>query len=181
MKIITQTPRLIIREFNLDDAQAVYDFNAPEVVNLYTGDAGRCESIEDAKNIITEIWLKEYQTIGFGRWAVVLKETGHIIGFCGFKQDSLINEVDIGYRFHPDYWGKSIATEANLACIEYAKKHMALDYVVGDAMRDNQASINVLRKLGMTFVKQVHIDDWLLDRYAISLKSEAVGMSSAQQ
>ncbi|MCL1125040.1 GNAT family N-acetyltransferase [Shewanella surugensis] len=170
MKIITQTPRLIIREFDLDDVQAVYDFNAPKEVNLYTGDAGMCESLEDAKNIITDIWLKEYQTIGFGRWAVVLKETGDVIGFCGFKQETRIDEVDIGYRFHPDFWGKGFATEANLACIEYAKQHMPLDLVVGDAVADNQASINVLQKLGMHFVKELQESDWLVHRYSMNLK-----------
>lgn len=170
MKIITQTPRLIIREFNLDDVQAVYDFNEPAAVNLYTGDAGMCESVEDAKNIITDIWLKEYQTIGFGRWAVVLKETGKVIGFCGFKKETRINEVDIGYRLHPDFWGKGLATEANDACIEYAKQHMALDFVVGDAVAENQASINILRKLGMHFVKTYQEKDWLLHRYGMNLK-----------
>ncbi|WP_299495046.1 GNAT family N-acetyltransferase [uncultured Shewanella sp.] len=170
MTIITQTTRLIIREFTLDDVQAVYDFNAPKEVNLYTGDAGMCESLEDAKNIITNIWLKEYQTIGFGRWAVVLKETGKVIGFCGFKNETRINEVDIGYRLHPDFWGKGLATEANKACIEYAKAHMTLDYVVGDVVADNTASINILRKLGMHFIEIYQENDWLLHRYGMNLK-----------
>ena len=38
----------------------------------------------------------------------------------GFKNDSRIKAVDIGYRFHPAHWGKGYATESNLACIEYA-------------------------------------------------------------
>ncbi|MGS0728094.1 GNAT family N-acetyltransferase, partial [Shewanella sp. 0m-11] len=74
-KLITETPRLIIREFNLDDVQAVYDFNADERVNLYTGDAGVVKSLADAERIIRDIWLNEYLQFGYARWAVVLKES----------------------------------------------------------------------------------------------------------
>ncbi|QQX80550.1 GNAT family N-acetyltransferase [Shewanella sp. KX20019] len=171
MKIITETARLIIREFNRDDAQAVYHFNAPEAVNRYTGDAGMCESVADAAGIIENIWLKEYAEFGFARWAVVLKETGSVIGFCGFKNESRINAVDIGYRFHPDYWGKGFATESNRACIEYARAHMDLDTIYGEVMPENTDSSQVLKKLGMRFVKQYQDGGYTIDSYAIHLKS----------
>ncbi|NKF51821.1 GNAT family N-acetyltransferase [Shewanella sp. WXL01] len=169
MKIITETPRLIIREFNLDDAQAVYDFNEPVEVNRYTGDAGMCTSLADARNIITDIWLKEYAEHGFARWAVVYKETNQVIGFCGFKQETRFDGVDIGYRLHPDYWGKGIATEANQACIDYAKAHMPLDEVFGDVIPENLGSVNVLKKLGLTYLTNYYEDGLKVDRYRISL------------
>ena len=169
-KLITETQRLIIREFNLKDAQAVYLFNAPEEVNRFTGDAGMCNSIEDAEKIIRNIWLKEYQQFGYGRWAVVLKESDEVIGFCGFKNDSRIKAVDIGYRFHPAHWGKGYATESNLACIEYARQHMDLNHVLGDAVAENLGSINVLLKLGMSYISQYQEDEFTVNRYEINLK-----------
>ncbi|MCK8046069.1 GNAT family N-acetyltransferase [Shewanella sp. 1CM18E] len=172
-KIITETPRLIIREFNLDDVQAVYDFNADERVNLYTGDAGVVKSLADAERIIRDIWLNEYLQFGYARWAVVLKETNCVIGFCGFKNDYRIDETDIGYRFAPEYWGQGFATEANQACIEYAKAHMDLDYIVGDVVDRNHASINVLKKLGMTFNKKFQNLGFMIQRYDMYLKSKA--------
>ncbi|AQS38339.1 acetyltransferase, ribosomal protein N-acetylase [Shewanella psychrophila] len=171
-KILTETQRLIIREFNLDDAQAVYHFNAPEEVNRFTGDAGICSSIEDAENIIRDIWLAEYKKYSYGRWAVVLKETSEVIGFCGFKNDSRINAVDIGYRFHPVHWGRGYATESNQACIEYAKQHLDLDQVFGDAVAENLSSINVLLKLGMSYISQYQEDGFTVNRYEIFLKSK---------
>ncbi|NRD75713.1 GNAT family N-acetyltransferase [Shewanella sp. VB17] len=170
-KIITETQRLIIREFNLDDAKAVYHFNAPTEVNRFTGDAGMCESLTDAENIIRDRWLVDYKKFGFGRWAVVLKESNEVIGFCGFKNESRINAIDIGYRFHPEYWGTGYATESNLACIEYAKKHMELDQVFGDAVDENIASINVLVKLGMHYLSQYQQGEFTFHRYEIFLKS----------
>lgn len=172
-KIITETQRLIIREFNLDDAKAVYHFNAPKEVNRFTGDAGMCESIEDAEKIIGDIWLVEYKKFGYGRWAVVLKETNEVIGFCGFKNESRIKAVDIGYRFHPNYWGKGYATESNIACIEYAKQHMDLDRVLGDAVAENLGSIKVLIKLGMSYIEQYQEDEFTVNRYEIFLKSKS--------
>ncbi len=106
MKIILETPRLIIREFMLADAEDVLYFNLPAEVTKYTGDADLCKIVEDAKSIIENVWLKQYTEVGFARWAVVLKTTEKVIGFCGFKNEPRINGVDLGYRFHPDYWGK---------------------------------------------------------------------------
>ncbi|MEZ9200264.1 GNAT family N-acetyltransferase [Shewanella sp. 10N.286.54.B9] len=171
MNIIAETPRLIIREFNREDAKAVYHFNAPAEVNRYTGDAGLCESIEDALGIIENIWLKEYAKYGFARWAVVLKETSEVIGFCGFKNETRIDAVDIGYRFHPDYWGKGFATESNQACIDYAKEHMTIDKVYGEVIPENTGSSHVLEKLGFKFERQYQEDGYTLDSYAIQLKS----------
>jgi ribosomal-protein-alanine N-acetyltransferase len=169
MAVITETPRLIIREFTLDDAPAVLHFNTPEQVSFYTGDAGMCTILTDAENIITNIWLVEYQQYGFGRWAVVLKQTNTVIGFCGFKNETRINAIDIGYRLHPDYWGIGLATEANQACIEYTKQHIDLDIVYADVVDANSGSINVATKLGMTFHSQYQENEWSFNRYQISL------------
>jgi ribosomal-protein-alanine N-acetyltransferase len=169
MNVITETPRLIIRKFTLDDAPAVLHFNTPEQVSFYTGDAGMCTTLTDAENIIANIWLVEYQQYGFGRWAVVFKETNTVIGFCGFKNETRINAVDIGYRLHPDYWGIGLATEANLACIAYAKEHMSLDLVYADVVDANNASINVTTKLGMTFHSQFQRDEFTFNRYVMLL------------
>lgn len=167
-KIITTTERLIIREFNLGDIQAVFDFNSLEAVNRYTGDVC-CRSLQDSENIIRNIWLTEYEKFGFGRWAVELKTTGQVIGFCGFKNDSRIQLVDIGYRFLPEHWGKGIATEATKACMAYAKTHMSLSYIVAEATHDNQASMNIMLKLGFKFNKQYVDEGVTLKRYDITI------------
>jgi ribosomal-protein-alanine N-acetyltransferase len=167
-KIITTTERLIIREFNLTDIQAVFEFNSLAEVNLYTGDKC-CTSLQDSENIIRDVWLHEYEKFGFGRWAVELKETGQVIGFCGFKNDSRIQLVDIGYRFLPQYWGMGIATESMQACMAYAKTHMSLSYIVAEAVSSNEASMNVMRKLGFKFNKQYEDEGYSLCRYDITI------------
>lgn len=169
-KVITETERLLIREFNLDDAQDVFEFNANEEVNRYTGDAGVVKTLEDAKGIITNIWLKEYKEHGYARWAVVLKETNKVIGFCGFKCETRFEGTDIGYRFPPEYWGKGYATEANQACLDYAKEHMDLTHILGDVVQENLGSINVLKKLGFSYQSQYEEAGFKLNRYELFLK-----------
>jgi ribosomal-protein-alanine N-acetyltransferase len=73
--------------------------------------------------------------------------------------------VNFGYRFHPDYWGKGIATEANLASIDYARTHMALDEVFGEVVTENLGSIRVINKLGFQFVKQYQEAGYSIEQY----------------
>lgn len=149
MKI--ETVRTYIREFTIDDAQAVFAFNTNAQVTRFTGDAGMVESLEDAENVITQIWLKEYKQYGYGRWAVVDKSNDKVIGFCGLKYLPEIGMPDVGYRFLPEYWGKGLATETAIACVEYCRSSLGITKFFADVMADNIASVKVIKKLGLKF------------------------------
>ena len=107
-------------------------------------------SVSDAEVFLTN--YNDYKKNGYGRCAVVEKESGKFIGWCGLK----LNEedfVDIGFRFFQNEWGKGYATESALACLEYGFKHLNLNEIIGRASFENKASIRVLEKIGMTFWK----------------------------
>ena len=70
-----------------------------------------------------------------------------------------LNEVDLGYRFFKKFWGQKIATESALACIEYGFNTLGLKRIIGRAMKENIASIKVLEKCGMHFVKEIEFDE----------------------
>ena len=146
---ILETSRLILREFELHDAQKMWELNNDPDVIKYTGDAP-FSSIEDA-----EIFLKkytDYKKNGYGRWAVIVKHTGEFIGWCGLKlnEDDL---VDIGFRFFKKDWNKGYATESAKACIEYGFNQLKMKEIIGRAAIENTASIKVLEKLQMNFWK----------------------------
>ena len=61
--------------------------------------------------------IADYRKHGFGRWGVVLKATGRLIGFAGLKYLDELREVDVGYRLLPEYWGMGLATEAAQASV----------------------------------------------------------------
>ncbi len=96
--------------------------------------------------------LERYQTYGFGLWAVVLKETGEMIGQCGVTmQATPQGEMpEIGYLFEKAHWHKGYAAEAARASKEYAFRELGFDEVVSIIRDNNIPSQNVARRNGMT-------------------------------
>ena len=72
MKIILETERLLLREFSPEDGFHFYHLNNDPEVIKYTGN-NAFETLEEANDFI--INYPDYQRYGFGRWAVILKET----------------------------------------------------------------------------------------------------------
>jgi len=163
---VIETERTLLREFRLEDAEAVLKFNVNTEVTRYTGDAGMIKTLDDAKRVIQSIWLKEYQEYGYGRWAVVDKASGDVVGFCGFKYFPSLGMPDIGYRFLPEYWGKGLATETAFACVDFAKQNLAFTRYFADVMPDNIASKRVIEKLGLTYSETIQEDGIDFLRYA---------------
>ncbi len=150
MKYILETDRLLLREFDISDAQSMFDLNSDPDVIRYTGDPAFV-SINEARIFLAN--YSDYKRNGYGRWAVILKETNEFIGWCGLK----LNEesfVDIGFRFFKKHWGKGYASEAAKATLAYGFQNLNIDEILGRAVVDNLASIRVLEKLNMSYLKQ---------------------------
>jgi RimJ/RimL family protein N-acetyltransferase len=97
----------------------------------------------------------DYRERGYGRWAVVYKPDDRIVGFNGLKYLDDLEEVDLGYRFRTDYWGRGIATESARAIVRYGFDALGLDHIIGLVLPENMRSIRVLEKLGMTYTGRV--------------------------
>ena len=145
--IVLTTERLILREFELTDSEAMFNLNSDEEVLRYTGDK-QFESIEDANNFFKN--YPDYEKNGFGRWALVTKGDKEVIGWCGLKKHE-DNTVDIGYRIFKNQWNKGYPTEASIACLEYGFQVFELDEIIANAATENKASIRVMEKIGMEF------------------------------
>lgn len=152
---LIETQRLGLRPFELGDAGALYALNADPKVIRYTGDPP-FES--ESKALAFLQGYAHYQQYGYGRWAVILKETSAFIGWCGLKYSPALNETDLGFRFFRAQWSQGYATEAANACLFYGHQALGLPHIVGRAMCDNQASIRVLEKLGMRFQKTIDFE-----------------------
>ena len=146
---VIQTQRLIIRELALTDAKAFYQLNSDLDVLKYTGDLP-FESIDHARDFLKN--YTAYKQYGYGRWAVVLKDSNRFIGWCGLKYNE-DNLVDLGFRFFKSFWSKGYATESALACLHYGFNDLGIHEIIGRSATDNKASIRVLEKLGMLFWK----------------------------
>jgi RimJ/RimL family protein N-acetyltransferase len=156
MKIILETKRLYLREFEQADALNLYDLNNDAEVIKYTGNKP-FKSIKEVEEFIS--LYKDYEINGFGRWAVCLKETTKFIGWCGLKKDKNSGEVDLGFRFFQNEWGNGYATEASLACINYGFIHLKLVKIIGRVYVKNLASIRVLKKCKFKVIKNFEYDN----------------------
>lgn len=149
VKLITETPRLLLREFEIDDAKSMWELNSDPEVIKYTGDPP-FGNVEKARDFLLN--CKDYEKNGYGRWAVITKASNSFIGWCGLKLNEQ-NLVDIGFRFFRREWNKGYATEAAQASLEYGFKELNLKEIVGRVARQNSASIKVLEKLSMDYWK----------------------------
>lgn len=132
----------------------MFELNSDPEVMKYTGDVS-FESLEQTKHFI-KIY-PDYKKNGFGRNAVILKETNEFLGWCGLKKLE-DGTVDIGYRFLKRHWNKGYATESAKAIIEFGFKNYGLTEIIGNAAAENIGSIRVFEKLGMQFIKNHNYD-----------------------
>ncbi len=157
MKIMLETPRLILREMNEGDADALWELESDPEVHRYLGNHP-VQHTDEIKTIIESV-LRQYKENGIGRWAAVEKETGNFIGWTGLK--FVINETnkhnhyyDLGYRFIRKYWGKGYAAETAIASVEYGFNVMQLKEMYAMADTGNDASNKILKKSGLKFIER---------------------------
>ena len=148
MTKILETERLILRTWTYQDAQALFEICRNAEVMLHIGDRKSYESVEKAKEFLN--WAIPYQLKnGFCRWAVVEKLTGKIIGSCGFARREM-EEIELGYLFAREAWGKGFATEAASACLNYGLNNLGFESVVALTDIEHIKSQRVLKKIGFT-------------------------------
>lgn len=156
--IIAETPRLVIREYIAADAPALAMMNDDPRVLQYAK-RQPYNNVAEAE-LYTQTYKTMYDDYGFGRWAVVTREDGQCIGYCGIKFRPDKNLIDLGYRFLPSHWGKGYATEAAKACVEYAFNKLRLPRIWLSAAPENAASRHVAEKIGFQ-IADVRIDEGL--------------------
>jgi GrpB-like predicted nucleotidyltransferase (UPF0157 family)/predicted acetyltransferase len=152
--MILQTDRLILREFTDKDLEELSYLLGNEEIMRYSV-SGPIKDKFFLETYLQDNILSHYKHYGYGLWAVVLKETQRIIGAVGLKTLTIEGkeETELGYRFHPDYWGKGFATEASLAVCRYSFSKLSLDYVIAIIDPRNVRSIHMAKRLGMRFIK----------------------------
>lgn len=141
------TERLILREMTHDDIPALKAIlQDPITMKAYE------HAFSDAE---VEMWLENqlyrYREYGFGLWAVVEKSTGEMIGQCGLTMQPVEERevLEIGYLFRRDKWHCGYATEAAVACKQYAFDVVGASEVFSIIRDTNHASQAVARRNGM--------------------------------
>src|SRR6185503_7829401 len=92
-------------------------------------------------------------------YLVELKDEGRSIGLCGLIKRDALEDVDIGFAFLPEYWGRGYAYEAASAVMAYGGSALGLNRIVAITSVDNESSAKLLKKLGFRFEEMVKLSN----------------------
>jgi RimJ/RimL family protein N-acetyltransferase len=149
-----ETARLRLRMFKPDDLPDLMQIvGDPEVMRYLGPEAGATLSLKQAETAITSM-ITFWRQHGFGRWAMIDKESGKLIGLCGLRL--LDGAPELVYGVSKANWGRGLATEAAKASLRYGFKEMRFERIVAVTRHANKASITVMRKIGMRYEKEVN-------------------------
>jgi RimJ/RimL family protein N-acetyltransferase len=178
------TERLVLRGWDPDaDLDAYAALCADPDVMRFIGDGsvqGRAACAERL-SAFGHVW----RTQGFGLFAVEVADGGELIGFTGLAIPDFLPEimpaVEIGWRLARAHWGLGYATEAARAALTFGFDRVCLERIVSVHAVGNDASANVMRKIGMHLERQtIHPGNGRAVRvYAIERPSLAEGLQRA--
>jgi RimJ/RimL family protein N-acetyltransferase len=163
-----ETARLTLRRFTPNDLNDLCEIRADPDVMKYIG-SGKPESIEQVQTALNKL-LAHWEQHGFGRWAVLDKESEKLIGWCGLAYLENTEDVEIGYGIAKSYWGKGLTSEAAAAVIKWGFEDLGLDHIVAVAWPENIVSRRVMDRLGMKYIKMGYYYHAELVYYSIRLE-----------
>lgn len=147
--ILLKTKRLTIRMFIPDDLDDLYNqLSDPDVMKYYPSVLSK----EDCERWLQGI-LRDYQSNGFGMFAVHLNETGEYIGQAGimFRRIDGCEHHCLSYLMRKEFWGNGYATEATQKILEYGFETLGIHKVEALIRPDNIRSIHLAERLGMHY------------------------------
>ncbi|MCA1056033.1 GNAT family N-acetyltransferase [Rossellomorea aquimaris] len=147
---ILTTDRYVLRQMEEGDAQNVFSyFSKDEVTRYYDLDTFTEKS--EAEDLIRK-WNEKFDRSEGIRWGIADKQTGGIIGSCGFHcWEKEHYKAEIGFEVHPDHWRQGVMTEVLKEVIPYGFQHMSLNRIEAFYDPDNTASKECLMKAGFVF------------------------------
>ena len=147
---ICETPRLRLRTVTPDDAAFYLELvNDPSWIanigqrNLHTVEAARA-ALETGP-------MAQFREQGYSLYIIERRSDGAPVGMAGLVRRDSLPGPDIGYAVRPAYWGQGYAWEATAAIVRHAQHVLGIRTLYGITSQQNQASINLLNKLGLRY------------------------------
>ena len=147
-----ETNRLILRELTMEDFNDLFEILSDEETMKHYPRPFDEQKVRD--------WIQwnicNYQTFGFGLWAVVLKENNKMIGDCGITMQNIDGEIkpEIGYHINKKYQRQGYATEAAIRCRDFAFENTPFNMIYSYMKYTNVGSYSVALNNGMKLIKE---------------------------
>jgi len=104
-----------------------------------------------------EMNVKHWVDHGFGMWMLRDRDTSAVIGRAILRHLDVegVDEVETGYGFMPEYWGRGLATEIADACVRIGFDQLGLSSIVAITTPANLASQRVMQKAGLVYERDI--------------------------
>jgi [ribosomal protein S5]-alanine N-acetyltransferase len=145
------TARLELRPFQETDIDGIAQLLADREATRFIGDVKTHEAAAESVRAMRDA----HATRGWGTLAVFLRGNRDCIGYCGVRPLPHTAEVEIAFALQSRCWNLGYATEAATASIDAAFNSLEIKSIVATVYPENNASLRVLRKLGMRFDSEV--------------------------
>jgi RimJ/RimL family protein N-acetyltransferase len=147
------TERLVLRPWSIDDAGAALSAYGDAEVARWL--APEMDTVRDlaAMRLLLQQWVAEdgRMRVPAGRWAIELRQDGHVVGGATLLPLAPDEEFEIGWQLHPDAWGKGYATETGLALARWAFEQ-GIEQVIAVVRPANKRAMATVRRIGMDWV-----------------------------
>jgi ribosomal-protein-alanine N-acetyltransferase len=155
MKIILETPRLVLRRQVIEDLDALWELYCDPEVTRHIPDAPKTR--EEAREELEWHMNGHPRRPELGLWATVLKESGDFIGRCGLLPWHIEgrDEVEVAYTIARRQWERGLGTEAAAAILRYGFDTLGLDRLICLIEPENTASQRVAQRIGMRLEQQL--------------------------
>ncbi len=104
-----------------------------------------------------EMNVKHWADHSFGMWMLRDASTSAVIGRAILRHLDVegVDDVEVGYGFMPEYWGRGLATEVATACVRIGRAELNLGSLVAITTPANIASQRVMAKAGLTHERDI--------------------------
>ena len=157
-----KTPRLLLRLHDEPDFPECSSLWAnPEVVRYISGTPSTAPQAWARMLAYRGHWVLR----GYGYWVVTLQSTGEVLGEAGFADFKRQTEPPIelapemGWAFHPKFYGQGFATEAGLAMLDWARTRKLAPEIKAVIHPRNDASIRLAARLGFAHVRSLTVNE----------------------
>lgn len=147
--MLIETPRLRLRRYRPGEAQLVHTLMSDPLAMRYYP---RTYALEECEKMLGSM-LASYEKYGYSMFAVERKTDGEFLGQIGLLHWDDVDgreDVEVAYILRPQFWKMGYATEAARACRDWAFEHLDFDRVVSFIDVNNEPSMAVARRNGMT-------------------------------
>ncbi|MVO99536.1 GNAT family N-acetyltransferase [Paenibacillus lutrae] len=147
---VLETDRTILRKLRLEDAQDIFEYCSDDEVSQYTTWFSHL-TLEDTAGFIERV-LNAYHNGEAASWGIEHKQTGKLIGTCGFVHWNIAHsKAELGYALSGKFWNQGFMSEVTRRIIQFGFEKMALVRIEARCHLENRGSARVMEKSGMEF------------------------------